>query len=308
MNIGMLDVDGHRFPNIAQMKISAWHKSQGDHVERYDQFTHYDRVYCSKVFGFSSDYQYYINADEVIKGGTGYAVSRGGEDYTKTDDPFLPDEIEHMRPDYSLYNITDTAYGFLTRGCPRGCPFCIVAKKEGRCSYKVADLSEFWSGEKDIVLCDPNILACRDWEDLLRQLIDSNAWVDFNQGLDARVMTEGKAEMLGRVKTKEIHFAWDDYYQKDAVLRGLEMYARYSQDAKRKQHAHRAVVYTLTNYNTTIEQDLERIYTLRDLGYWAYVMIYDKPNAPHELIRLQRWCNNRYVFAQVKDFKDYKRK
>lgn len=307
MKVGMLDVDGKNFPNIAQMKISAWHKSKGDKVEIYDPFSHYDRVYKSKVFGYTPDYQYYINADEVIAGGTGYAVKKGGEDYEMEKDKPLPDEIEHICPDYSLYGVKNTAYGFLSRGCPRGCSFCIVGKKEGLCSRKVSDLKEFWNGERDIVLCDPNILACRDCGDLLEQLVESGAWIDFNQGLDARVMTEWKAELLGRVKTREIHFAWDDYKQKDSVLRGLEMYAKYSKDAKRKQYSHRAVVYTLTNFDTTMEQDLERIYTLRDMGFWAYVMIYDKQNAPHDLIRLQRWCNNRYVFAQVKDFKEYKR-
>ena len=128
MNIGLIDVDSKNFPNLCLMKLSAWHKKQGDSVEWYNPFTHYDLVYKSKVFANTPDYSYPINSDKVIKGGTGYAIhGAGGEHYQKDDDPSLPYEIEHIYPDYDLYNIKDTAYGFLTRGCPRGCSFCIVA-------------------------------------------------------------------------------------------------------------------------------------------------------------------------------------
>ena len=152
----------------------------------------------SKVFSFTPDYQEYVNAKEVIKGGSGYCISLidGKEVYNKEKDNCLPDEIEHIYPDYSLYGITDTAYGFLSRGCPRGCEFCHVAAKEGKCSHKVADLSEFWRGQKNIVLCDPNVIACPEWKELLQQLIDSKAKVNINQGIDIRIMTDEKAEMI----------------------------------------------------------------------------------------------------------------
>lgn len=305
MKIGLIDVDGHHFPNLALMKLSAWHKAQGDTVEWYSPFvgTWYDRVYCSKVFSDTPDITQYINAYEVIKGGTGYALhGAGGETYNHKDDKPLPDEVEHMYPDYGLYNINNTAIGFLTRGCPRGCDFCIVGKKEGRCSRKVADLSEFWHGQKNIVLNDPNILACREWEDLLGQLADSKAMVDFNQGLDARVLTEAKCHALDAVRTKEIHFAWDRYEEKERVLPKLQMFAEI---CKTKWHGHNAIVYVLVNHTSTIEQDLERIYTLRELGYWAYVMIYDKRNADRRYKDLQRWCNNRFIFAKCPRFEDY---
>lgn len=307
MNIGLIDVDGHNFPNIPLMKLSAWHKKQGDHVEWYDPMfsEHKDIVYMSKVFSYSADYPYFIKADKVIKGGSGYCINliNGREVFDKTKDKELPYEIEHIYPDYSLYGINDTAYGFLTRGCPRACGFCHVEAKEGRASRKVADLSEFWSGQKNIVLCDPNILACRQWKELLQQLIDSNAWVDINQGLDIRLMTEEKAEMLKQIKQKEMHFAWDRYEDKEKILPKLKMFKDITRINERK-----LIVYVLCNYDTTIEQDLERIYTLRDMGYWAYVMLYDKENIPkgHELRRLQRWVNNRFVFAQCKRFEEYK--
>lgn len=303
MKIGLIDVDSHNYPNLPLMKLSAWHKAQGDTVEWYQPFDHFDKVYMSKVFADSPDHNEYINADVVVKGGTGYAIhGAGGETFRKEDDPSLPDEVEHIYPDYGLYNITDTAYGFLTRGCPRGCSFCIVGKKEGLCSRKVADLSEFWHGQKNIVLNDPNILACREWEDLLGQLADSKALVDFNQGLDARVLTEDKCHALDAVRIKEIHFAWDRYEDKEKVLPKLRMF---SEICKTKPHSHNAIVFVLVNHTSTMEQDLERIYTLRELGYWAYVMIYDKRNADRRYIDLQRWCNNRFIFAKCPRFEDY---
>lgn len=284
------------------MKLTAWHKSRGDDVRWYDPFDHFDRVYKSKVFGFTCDFNECIRADEIVCGGTGYAIDNCGA-YDREKDPPLPLEVEHVTPDYSLYNIAYTAYGFLTRGCPRRCSFCIVGDKEGCKSAKVADLREFWSGQKNIILSDPNILACKDWADLLVQLSSSGAWVDFNQGLDARLMNEAKAEALGEIKVKEIHFAWDDYKQGNAVLRGLELYKRHAKKTPDYKHS---IVYTLVNFDTTPDEDLERIYTLRDIGFWPYVMIYDKPHAEPFYSRLQRWVNNRYIFAKVKNFEDYR--
>lgn len=309
MRIGLIDVDGHNFPNIPLMKISAYHKAKGDHVEWYDPMfsPHMDKVYASKVFSFSPDFDYFIDADEVSYGGSGYCISlvNGKEVFDKSKDIDLPPEIEHIFPDYSLYGITDTAYGFLTRGCPRGCSFCHVEAKEGRRSYKVADLNEFWNGQKNIVLCDPNILACREWKDLLQQLIDSKAWVDFNQGLDIRLMTEEKAEMLKQIKTKKLHFAWDRYQDKDKILPKFKMFKDITGIRERD-----LLVYVLCNFDTTLEQDLERIYTLREMGFWAYVMLYDKEHIPkgHILRKLQRWVNNRVIFATCPTFDEYLKK
>ena len=303
MRIGLIDVDSSNFPNLALMKLGAWHKQNGDDVEWYSHFAdRYDIVYKSKVFSFSPDFNEVINADKVVKGGTGYDIKlvNGREIFTPSAP--LPMEVEHIMPDYSLYGITDTAYGFLSRGCPRGCSFCHVAPKEGKKTYKVADLSEFWDGQKNIVLCDPNILACPQHEDLLQQLADSGAYVDINQGLDIRLMTERKIELLNKIKIKEIHFAWDNYHDKDIVLPKLKLYLELG---KFKAHNHNAIVYVLTNFNSTVEQDLERIYTLRELGYWAYVMIYDKQHCAPIYKDLQRWCNNRFIYSQCPRFEDY---
>ena len=192
LRITLIDVDSHNFPNLPLMKLSAWHKQQGDTVEWYDPLFHsmsepFDKAYMSKVFGFTPDYPYYVNAKEIHKGGSGYCIQLEGEKevYDTEKDAMLPPEIETIYPDYEIYydkipEVKNTAYGFLTRGCPRGCKFCHVGCKEGRKSYKVANLDTFWREQKNIVLLDPNITACKDWKGLFQQLIDSKAWIDFS--------------------------------------------------------------------------------------------------------------------------------
>lgn len=172
-------------------------------------------------------------------------------------------------------------------------------RKEGQCSRKVADLNQFWKGQKEIKLLDPNILACNDWRELLQQLIESKAYVDFTQGLDIRLMTKEKAEMINLMKIKMIHFAWDNYeFKTYEKLKEMRPYLKFNMRKLR--------VYVLTNFNTTIEQDLERIYKLKELEYDPYVMIYEKWKASKEIKRLQRWVNNKYIFRSCDKFEDYR--
>ena len=308
MKIGLIDVDGHNFPNLALMRISAYHKRKGDEVEWWwTDFVHYDIVYMSKVFSdaYSPDVPEPLNADKVIKSGTGYAISLvgGKEVYDKSKDPDLPPEIERMFPDYSIYPQYNFAVAMTSRGCPRGCSFCHVAAKEGKCAVKVANVSDFWSGQNLIKVLDPNITALppKDKCNLFQQYIDTKAQIDFTQGLDIRLISDSDIEMLNRMKLKNVHFAWDN--PKDDLAPKFKMWSE-----KFRRNSNIGMVYCLTNFNSTMEENLYRIYTLRDLGYDPYVMVYDKPHAPKEINALQRWCNNKIIFKSCPKFEDYDRK
>lgn len=200
MNIGLLAVDSN-YPNLALMKISAYHKKEGDSVEWYNPISHYDKCYMAKVFSFTPDYGYYIHADEVEKGGTGY-------DLHKT----LPEKIDCLQPDYSIYPQIDskTAYGFLTRGCPNRCRWCIVPKKEGAIKpyMDVEDIAV--EGRANLVLMDNNVLASDYGLTQIEKIVKRKYKVDFNQALDARLVTDDIARLLAKVKwIKRIRFGCD---------------------------------------------------------------------------------------------------
>lgn len=308
MKIGLYDVDSRNFPNLPLMKISAYHKSLGDEVEFIEFVNHYDKVYVSKVFGdeYTSMNMTCINADEIIYGGTGFAITvkDGKEVFQKEKHKNLPPEIEHQYPDYSLYpNLTkNKAFGFLTRGCCNDCDFCVVCQKEGKCSVKVADLSEWWNGQKEIVLLDPNLLACKDRKELLQQLIDSGAKVDFTQGLDARFITRDIAEMLSQIKTKMWHFAFDFMKNEEQIINGLKIFIDVVKPIRRYCY-----VYVLTNYDTTFFEDYYRVKKIQEIGLDPDIRIYRKTSLPkrHILRDLQRWCNNRFIYRSQPDFWEY---
>lgn len=314
MKVGMLDVDAWSrgkvtFPNLPLMKLSAFHKQAGDTVSWYEPegTERYDIVYLARVFSdeYTKDFTAPIRADRVVRGGSGYAITteNGKECYYKERDPSLPYEVDHIMPDYSLYGIEDTAYGFLTKGCPRGCDFCHVKGMQGQHTYTVARLTEFWSGQPNIKLLDPNITASLDYEMHMNDLIESRAYVDFTQGLDIRLLTPKKAELLMKVRYKRIHFAWDrpeedlegKFREISTVLKGQ----------KRKTLRGKVSAYVLTNFNSTHEQDLHRIQVLRECSIQPYVMIYRKSTAPKETRQLQRWCNP-FIFWKVPTFEEYR--
>lgn len=309
MNIGLIDVDGHHFPNLALMRISAYHKAHGDNVEWWwTDFIHYDRVYMSKIFSdaYSPDVPEPLNADEVIKGGTGYHIhfgEDGKEHFDAEHHKTLPPEVEKMFPDYSIYPQFNFAVSLTSRGCPRGCSFCHVQAKEGCVSHKVADVSDFWNGQPHIEVLDPNITACREKRDLFAQYRETNATICFNQGLDIRLLNGYDLEDINHMRIKDLHFAWDN--PSDDLEQKFRDFAN---GFRRKSNI--GMVYCLTNFENCstkehIKRALHRVCLLRDMGFDPYVMIYNKPNAPEEIKDLQRWCNNKIIFKSVKRFEDY---
>lgn len=218
MKVGLLAIDSN-YPNLALMKISAYHKEAGDNVEWYNSLEYYGKVYAAKVFTFTPDYGYFIHADDVEYGGTGI-------DIHKT----LPEEIDRCKPDYSLYPSIDrrTAYGFLTRGCPNRCKWCVVPQKEGniRPYMDVDDIAV--DGRKRLVLMDNNVLACNYGLQQIEKIVAKAYHVDFNQGLDARRVTEEVARLLARVKwIKRIRFGCDTYQQMAECERAIDLIQQY---------------------------------------------------------------------------------
>jgi hypothetical protein len=293
VNIGLLAVDGHRFPNLALMKLSAWHKAQGDHVEWGDMFGSYDRLYMSKVFTFEPDDLMVYDTKETIKGGTGYL------DYETT----LPEEVEHIMPDYSLFGI-DYAVGFTTRGCPNKCSFCVVPKKEGGIRPN-AEISEFWSGQKDVVLLDNNILAIDHGIAQLEWSI-GKVRVDCNQGMDARIIAKSEylQDLLGRVKwTRCIRLACDHKSQMPAVKMAIEGIRTKS------GMVHSFFVYTLITDD--YDDSLERLNFLRSMHgvdpfaqpYRDFTATYNPPQWQKDMAR---WANHKAIFRKV-EFEQYRR-
>lgn len=296
------------FTSLPLMKLSAYHKKLGDSVKLVDtNLEKFDKLYISKVFNLNlqkiNKFLYIPYADEIITGGSGYAIKtiNGREVYTKENDPDFSPEIENCFPDYSLYGekTTDTAHGFLTRGCPNCCGFCIVCKKDGTTSRKVADLSSFWDKQKIIKLYDANILACQEREELLKQLINSGAKIDFTQGLDARLMDVTAAKMIEKMRVSVVHFAFDLIKNEKQIIEGLRIFSKYFTKGERYKK-----VYILTNYNTTFQEDYYRVKRVLELGYCPYVMIYQKGTHPQFLTDLARWCNNNFILYST-DFENY---
>lgn len=294
MKVGLIDVDGHNFPNLALGKISRYHKQQGDSVEWYDPFEHYDKVYMAKVFTFTQEYGYFINADEVEKGGTGY-------DIHKT----LPDFIDRLQPDYSIYNNVEnkTAYGFLTRGCPNKCFWCIVPKKEGK-QHPYMDVEEIAiEGRTNLILMDNNVLASDYGLQQIEKIIEKGYRVDFNQALDARLVTEDIAKLLSRVKwLNQIRFGCDTPKQIVWCENAMNMIDKF-----RKRPAS-YLMYTM------ISDDMDEAYTrLSHFRDNKRVRIVAQPfrdvDNPNQIIPqwqkdMARWAMRREIYA-VCDFKDY---
>jgi hypothetical protein len=297
VKVSLVDVDGHNFPNFALMRISAWHKAQGDTVDWYQPlFSKPDKIYASKVFTFTPDYTEYAAGDpEPVKGGTGYRMY---ED--------LPEEIDRMLPDYSIYPQYDYTIGFLSRGCVRNCPWCVVPKKEG-VLRQYDDVFRIAEPKKPLVLMDNNFLA-NDFEFVKEQLekaIRLNLPIDFNQGLDARLVTPNIASLLARVRWKcYIRFSCDT----SAVIEPLANAVKLLRSAVYKGEI---FVYVLAQ---ELEESLGRIRRICEIDSRITPFCQPFRNLDgdgkvidHNLARLARWCNKVWIRKSCK-FEEYKRK
>lgn len=223
MIIGLHDAEKEHlknksFPNYALMKISAWHKAQGDEMEWWNPLVRYDRVYSSKVFDFTPVDPYL--PEDAIRGGTGYRDIPMDQE--------LPEEMDKMFPDYSIYPECDFAIGYLTRGCPNHCRWCVVPKKEGDIRLYRAWEDIVRADTNKLVLMDNNILACEYGIGQLHSLIGSGYQIDINQGMDARLVNDRVAEILSQLKwIRFIRFSCDQKAQIEPVKHCIELLGKY---------------------------------------------------------------------------------
>ena len=293
MKIGLYDLDS-KIPNLALMRISAWHKAQGHETELYLPILHetYDKVYCSSIFDFSD--KSYIQEDMIL-GGTGIDLTT-----------VLPPEIDQINPDYDLYGYEHNI-GFAMRGCRFKCGFCVVPRKEGKAHSKstISNLITNKSKSNFLMLLDNDFFGNPNWKDCIDEIKDMNLRVNFNQGLNIRILSEKQAQALASVhftnmsgNHKQVTFAWDQIEDEKTIMRGFKRCVEAGIKPYQMQF------YVLIGYNSTEEQDLHRVMTIKSLGADPYVMPFNKKNKRQ--MRFTRWCNHRAIFNTV-EWKDYKK-
>lgn len=296
MRVALLEVDSS-YPNLALMKAAAWHRQRGDSVEWYNVFDEYDRLYMSKVFTFTPDWYHPITnvRGEILRGGTGYDVTTR-----------LPPEIDRMQPDYSIYPQIDrrTSYGFLTRGCVRKCPWCVVPLKEGGVT-PYNDIDEITQGGErpNAVLMDNNILAAGEYgREQLRKIIRRRYRVDFNQGLDARLVDDEAAAMLARIR-------WQSYIRFGCDTPGQ------IKDCERAIALIRAKGYRGRFFLYCIIQDLQESY--ERISHWRgdpkitpYGQPYRDPRGKGKAVPqwqkdMAQWADRKELYFKI-DFKEFR--
>ena len=289
MNIGLLDIDGHNFPNLALMKIARHWRDRGVSVEWMNFFTEYDIVYKSKVFTFTPDNMYHINAWQIYSGGTGY-----------TENNTLRDDIDELCPDYSIYPMYKSAYGFLTRGCPNKCEWCIVPQKEGNIRA-YADIEEFLDGRNSAILMDNNVLSHKHGIDQIEKIIKLGIKIDFNQGLDARLIDRPMAKLLSKVKwLSPLRMACDT----DNAIKSVKRATKYLREYKCTPSNY--FVYLLVK---DIDSALMRALKLKELKLDPFAQPYidfsGKNKVTQEQKNFARWVNHKAIFKSVK-WENYK--
>ena len=286
MKIGIIDVDGHNFPNLALMKIAGWHKSKGDDVDWAFHFDHYGRIYKAKVFTFTPDDDTAIDADEIVKGGTGYDIASR-----------LPDEIDTWtKPDYSIYGFPFSIQ-FYSRGCIRHCPFCLVHDKEGDI-HPVTPMELNPIG-KWIEVLDNNFFANPEWREAVKHLKKQNQPINFH-GVDIRIMDTEQAEAVKGLRLKRnIHIAWD--------IPQIDLTDKLKEITKIIP-AYKLSCYVLVGFNSTPEQDLYRVRTLKSLGITPFIQPfrdYENKTQPSQYTKdFARWANRVWSLKSC-DFLDY---
>ncbi len=273
MKIGLIDVDS-KIPNLALMKLSAYHKKRGDTVKWWNAFENFDKVYASKIFT-KTHYHYFPK--NTIRGGSGIDLLNN-----------LPNHIEHVYPDYSLYNL-DYAMGFVTRGCINRCPFCIVWRKEGLLRYN-APIEEFRNNQTNLMLLDNSITDCKKAIKELEKIRDLGIKLNLTQGFNVRTIKLETAKILAKIKLwkgKQWHIAWDNIKDEQKVFQGIKILNQ----AGIKNW--KIMCYVLVNYNSSFKQDYYRIQTLEKKGIDPFVMIYRENPISPKTQALARWCNRK---------------
>ena len=216
MKVSLIDLDinkhtRRKFPNLALMKLAAYHKQRGDQVNLNSLLERPDRVYASAVFSWHRKAANGLPENSII-GGPAWSDGAG-----------LAPEIEHIMPDYSLYPELDFSIGFTSRGCIRHCRWCKVPELEGGIRA-TASFLEFWDRRHSrVLLLDNNLLAAPNCADTLRELSNSPVEVDFNQGLDIRLLTDFDAALLARIRTAKLRFAFDNLAYESSVREGIKL-------------------------------------------------------------------------------------
>lgn len=279
MKVNLVDIDGS-YPNLALMKLSAHWKAQGATVV-LNSCAPSDQVFISVVFSKNLP-----KAQRIQRALGGTIGGSGTGDYSIQ----LPPEVEHQCPDYSLYGL-EYSMGFTSRGCSRKCDFCIVPDKEGGI-VEHSPLSEFVRHQK-VTLLDNNFLASPLWREKLQQMIDQRLKVDFNQGLDIRLMDEEKAAMLAELSPPYLRFAWDSMSLQPAVKRGIRLLLLAGYPINRN----RIGFYVLTGFDATPKQDLYRLEFLHRLNINTHVQPYVKNRQNN---RLSRWGNSPMIWNKCR--------
>ena len=288
----LIDIDS-TIPNLALMKISTWKKSQG--VECGFNINDPTEIYASIIFEKNKHLAdglkfLYPNA-KIDIGGSGYDLNKQ-----------LPDHVNLLTPDYSLYPSIDYDLGFTTRGCNRNCYFCIVHKKEG--SFKIVQHpAEFHDPKhKKIVLMDNNILFNKDWFFKVTDwIIENNLKVDFNQGLDIRLVDNDVAKRITELKPiKFWRFAYDNIEYSNDVINGIRTLINAGLDVR-----HKTLWYVYLHNDDHFLNALIRCETLRAYGALPYLMLNQNMKRTQRITNLKRWVRP-WIFFKT-DFENYKR-